>query len=334
MASAADVDLEAFVDEYVGHHGANERRDPETLRENAEKYATSLRGHGDRMGWFEWLDAKRDKSHADAEERDVRRYLTYLRELGYASSTRTQARSAISQFHKRMGFDGENPAAGLDDLPWSHESEKQKANRDERTYLTTGQVKALVENAPEPTFRSKLIIKLLYHTGVRRTELAKIQVEDVDIEEREIDVYGDKADEWRTVTFKDSLRSPLNTWIKGPRKGEFGYSDENPYLFPYLSGRAENDHISGQTIWQTVVDAAENAGIQETYGQDVNGQSQYKITPHTMRHTFAYHSAENGVPAPHLKEVLGHHDLKISQIYLDAAGQDAVDMLKDRGPSL
>jgi len=328
------TDVEDFIQAYVQSQAWDDDKDPETLRENAKKYAVSLFGANvERMGWFEWLREEQEKSPEEATTQDVEGFLWYLRRQGLSGPTRTQARSGISQYYQLSDIETENPVQGLNGS-WKATTDKEEATGEKRVYLSKEEVAAMVENVPKPTLRSELIIKLLYQTGVRRMELAKMELDRIDLEDREIRVYADKTDDWRTVTFRNSLRQPLNIWIKTRRQDEPGYYDENPYLFPSPSTRGENDHISGETIRKTVVEAAERAGIQDSYGQDATGKNQNKVVPHSLRHAFAVHSAENGVPAPHLKTVLGHHSLDITQIYANIADQDAVDMLKDRGPSL
>lgn len=331
--SQADFDQEDFIETYVEAEGWQDGRDIETCRENARKYATALRNTDDRLGWFGWLREKRGiENAANAEPEDVRGFLIYLKEQGLSGPTRTQARSGISKFYQLM-LDVGNPVAGLEGS-WGSTTIKEDATGQDRIYLSKDEVELLIENAPPPTLRSTLTIKLLYQTGCRRMELAKAKIEQLDMEARELQVYGDKTDEWRTVTFKNSLRQPLKIWLDQYREDEPGWHPENPYLFPSASTGGDKAHLSGQSIRSAVNGAAERAGILEAYGTDATGQPQYRITPHILRHTFAVHAAENGVPAPHLKKILGHHSLNVTQIYTEIAQQDAVDMLKDRGPSI
>lgn len=325
----------AFIQEYVESRAYDDNfGGPDTLRENAKKYGASLFGSNvSRMGWFDWLEDRKGKSPEEATTKDVRGFLLYLQEEGLSSPTRTQARSGISLYYQLMDMDCGNPVEDLEGT-WRATTNKEKATGDRRNHPSREDIQAMVDHAPEPTLRSTLIIKLLYQTGCRRMELATMQADKVDIEGQEIRVYADKTDGWRTVTFRESLRQPLNIWINGPREDEPGYHDNNPYLFPSPTTRGDNDHISGQMVRQTVHEAALNADVQDTYGEDVNGQNQWKVTPHALRHAFAVHSAENGVPAPHLKKIMGHTKLDITQIYADIAEDDAAEMMKQRGPSL
>lgn len=333
--STTHPDVEGFKDEYVDEHLWKEGRDIETLEQNVKKYALPLRGTDNRPGFFQWLQEEREKHPSEVTPKDVKRFLTFLKKTeGLSDSMMTQARSGISQYYQLMLEDIENPVADLE-ASWTVKTDKEAATGEQRVYLERKDVEAMVENVPTPTLRSELIIRLLYQTGVRVSELVTMEVGNVDRESHEINVYADKTDEWRTVGYQGTLERPLGLWIDGKRRDEPGWFDGNPYLFPSLRNRdGDADHISTETIRQTVVGAAENAGLQEAYGTDARGQTQNKITPHTLRHTFAVHSAENGVPAPHLKQALGHHSLDVTQIYTNIAGEDAVDMLKSKGPAL
>lgn len=328
-----EFDRESFIQDYIVSQAHREDRDTETCRENAKKYSVSLAGTNDRLGWFDWLHQERNKSADEATTEDVQRFLIYLDEQGLSGPTKTQARSGISLYYQLSDIDGQNPVDEVNG-PWRATTDKEIATGEKRVYLSEEEVAAMIEDVPKPTLRSELILKLLYQTGVRRMELATIELDRVDLESREIQVYADKTDEWRTVGYRSSLRDSLNLWLQTGRNDEPGYFEDNPYLFPSASSRGENDHISGETIRKTVVEAAERAGIQEAYGEDATGKDQNKVVPHSLRHAFAVHSAENGVPAPHLQTILGHHSLDITQIYAEIAEQDAVDMLKKRGPSL
>ena len=325
---------ESFVEAYVDENAWQDGRDPETCRENAEKYSASLFGDTvDRMGWFQYLQSEHGKSPDEADPKHVKRFMRYLQKQGLSAPTRTQARSGVSQWYQLQAPDVTNPVNGLD-ASWSATSDKEKQTGEKRSHPSRDAIQALIDHAPDPTLLSELLLKLLYQTGCRRMEVATIKVDKVSPEEREIRVYADKTDEWRTVAFQPSLDTQLSIWLDTQRQFTPGHSDENPYLFPAMAKGSQSDHISGQYLYETVTDAAANAGLQGSYGSDANGNNQRTLTPHSLRHAFAVHSAENGVPAPHLQEILGHHSLDVTQIYADIAGKDAADMLKDRGPSV
>lgn len=240
-----------------------------------------------------WLKEGRGKEIEEATTEDVRDYLDWLHSKGYAEDSLKGSRSAISQCWQVMDVDGDNPVDGIVES-WTTKSDKEKATRQKRYYLTHEQVADLIENVPEPTTRNEIVVKLLYQTGCRRSELATIRVENVDRERRIITVWDEKDDEPCTVAYQPSLDTPLSVWLDLKRPQVHG-AGESPYLLP----TRQSDHISGERIRKVVKTAA-----------------------------------ENGVPALHLKQTLGYTKIDVTHIYLEIAQDDAVEMLKERGPSL
>lgn len=276
----------------------------------------------------DWLTQEREKEIDEATTEDVRDHLDWLHSEGYAEDSLMGTRSAISQYWQVMDVDGDNPVDGIVES-WATKSDKEKATREKRYYLSREQVADLIENVPDPTTRNEIVVKLLYQTGCRRSELATIRVDDIDRDSRTITVWDEKDDEPRKVAYQAPLDTPLSVWLDVKRPQVYG-AEDSEYLFP----TSQSEHISGETIRKVVKTAAENAGIQDSYGEDAEGRNRALITPHVLRHTHAVHAAENGVPAPHLQKTLGHTKIDVTQIYLEIAQDDAVEMLKDRGPSL
>lgn len=275
-----------------------------------------------------WLTQEREKEIDEATTEDVRDHLDWLHSEGYAEDSLKGTRSAISQYWQVMDVDGNNPVDGIVES-WATKSDKEKATREKRYYLSREQVADLIENVPDPTTRNEIMVKLLYQTGCRRSELATIRLDDIDRDSRTITVWDEKDDEPRKVAYQAPLDTPLSVWLDVKRSQVYG-AENSEYLLP----TRQSEHISGETIRKVVKTAAENAGIQDSYGEDAKGRKRALITPHVLRHTHAVHAAENGVPAPHLQQTLGHTKIDVTQIYLEIAQDDAVEMLKDRGPSL
>lgn len=344
------AEIEAFRDEYLRSHRRD--RGEESVTRSVNRYIRALesvectatdceiaethyRETEDctgRLGWFDWLREEGEKVHAEATPRDVSHFLDYLYSIGMSGSSQRAARMAISQYHKKLGLEGQNPVDGLDDS-WSTETEKERRHGGEPFYLEPDQVQALVDNVPTPTLRNELIVKLLYATGVRRSELASIEVDRLDIKDQEIEVWDEKDEDWRMVGFRPGLQGALRLWVNGQRKDAPGYTEENPYLFP--SYRGENPHIAGDTVYRVVTEAAERAGLQTTYGDgDSMGREQHLLTPHALRASFAVQAARNQLTPDEIKEVLGHTKLEVTQIYTAVAEEDAVDRVKQAGPSL
>jgi integrase/recombinase XerD len=300
----------------------------------AERYAVRLRQ------WRDWLaDRGKDIDNVadDVDSRtaegvttnDVKLFLSHLEEEGYAESTRTVARSAISQFYQHLQTP--NPAENAADS-WSSTTRKKREMRDKYGFeqLKTGDVKAMIEAVPDPEFRNRVLVRLLAQTGIRRGEAAQLRVSDVSIENRTLNVYGEKDDEYRTVPFSDTLRTPLQIWTNTKREHIYGVDESTEWLFPSRDG----GHISGYSINEIVKTAAEKADLQKSYGEDSEGRKQNLITAHSLRHYYALQCAKNEMKAPFLRKLMGHTDISITQVYLNAASDTVVEKGKIHGPDV
>ncbi|MFU1781476.1 tyrosine-type recombinase/integrase [Haloarcula japonica] len=277
-----------------------------------------------------WLEDK-GLSLNDVESRDVEDYIYHLQDEGYADDTVKVHRSGILAFYDEMR--DENPARDVDfgKGQWSTTTDKEKATRQEVEYLEEDQVRELIEHVPEPSTRNKLILRLLYSTGIRVGELTNIRLDDVDYGQRTIEIHTQKSDSYRTVVYPSGLSTLMTIWRDSLRASQL-YAEDSPYLFPTDS----SEQISVETIGGIVRKAAERADIQEVYGQDARGGEQHKVTAHTLRHSFAVNAIkqEPPMPLPLLKEALGHSDIDITQVYLDVAQKDVEDAYRAYGPSL
>ena len=303
----------------------------------ADRYATHLER------WRDWLNARGkaiDNVANDVTDLpnetggvtagDVEDHLDEMYASGYAENTANGARAAISAFYQTLRQFKNNPAdADHINRSWSSTTQIKKETRSPVKYLPPEEVEALINHVPSPVPRNSLLIRLLYTTGMRRGELCNLRVKDVDRENQTITIWTEKSGDSRKVPYPNSLRQQLANWIDVSR-GMIHQSEESEYLFP----TKQADKISGETVRYVVTQAAEEAGIQEVYGQDVEGRDRALITPHTLRHSYAVQAAKNGMRAPFLRDLLGHHDINVTEIYLQIASEDAVDAGREFGPTV
>lgn len=294
--------------------------------------------HVRRLWRFQQFQANRGTDlygEVDIDEfMNFRQYLRDEHDLGEGSVKNHS--SAVSKFFQLERSDDSNPVREWepsdDSGKWSTTTDKERQTREKVHYLDKPDVQALLENVPDPQFRSSLIIRLLVSTGMRRSELVTLRLRDVDPDAKELMIRDEKTDDYRTVAFRDpKLARSLRIWIDHERAKQFG-AMETEYLFPPGDGSGSNDHISPSTVERTVKVAAENAGIQETY-TTTNGQETCLVTPHCLRATFAVQCAKADVSAPFVKEALGHHDISVTDLYLSVTGDDANDVIREQGPS-
>ncbi len=152
-------------------------------------------------------------------------------------------------------------------------------------------------NTNNPTEeRDTLIIELLYATGVRVSELVNIKIKDINREEKLIKVLG-KGNKERMVIYNNHTKKALDIYLKD------GYNYFNKKSSEYLILNKNGNKLSERYIREIINKKVSQASL------DI------KISPHTLRHTFATDILENGADLMTVKELLGHESLNTTSIY-------------------
>jgi integrase/recombinase XerD len=164
------------------------------------------------------------------------------------------------------------------------------------TILSRQEVARLIDAARPPVHRTLLMA--LYATGLRRAELARLKVSDVDSQRMVIHVQGGKGRRDRDVLLSPKLLDELRQhWHRLRRK-------PSVWLFPGNRGHASDRPITPKAIYHACKRAAQRAAFQKV------------VHPHTLRHCFATHLLEAGADLRTIQILLGHRDLKETTIYL------------------
>jgi integrase/recombinase XerD len=164
------------------------------------------------------------------------------------------------------------------------------------TILSQEEVARLID-AAWPTFHRTLLMAL-YATGLRRAELARLKVSDVDSKRMVIHVRGGKGRKDRDVMLSPKLLEALREhWRELHRK-------PSAWLFPGNRWHTSDTPITTKVVWNACKEAAQRAGLQKD------------VHPHTLRHCFATHLLEAGADLRTIQILLGHRDLKETTIYL------------------
>jgi len=176
----------------------------------------------------------------------------------------------------------------FDDLPFP------KQPRTLPTVLSQDEVTRLIEAAPNRMHR--MLLMLLYATGMRRTEASLLKVSDIDSQRMVIHIQRGKGLRDRDVPLAPKLLEALRDYWR--------WKKPRVYLFPSrMSAPDVEQPISDKTVWNVCRTAATRAGIQK------------KLGPHTLRHCFATHLLEGGADLRAVQEMLGHSDISTTQIY-------------------
>jgi integrase/recombinase XerD len=182
--------------------------------------------------------------------------------------------------------------------------------------------------------RDKIILKILWQTGLRPAELSDLKYESVDIEEKKINVDTKKqnnSDDERTIPFKKDLQIALKKWEYGAVKE--GYGPESDYLI----NTKESEKISPDVINKRIKKLIEYSELNnETYSKNVKNYNKktektesverkyYRYTAKSWRHGFAQKCIEAGMSLPFLSYLMGHSSAEVTEeMYLDIDADDA-----------
>jgi integrase/recombinase XerD len=160
--------------------------------------------------------------------------------------------------------------------------------------LSEEEVARLIESAS--TSYHRVILMTLYGTGLRREELCRLKVTDVDSQRMVLHVRQGKGNKDRDVTLSPRLLEVLRAYWK--------WRKPKTYLFPSPYRSRTERPIDSKTVWHAVRKAAQRAGIQK------------KVSPHLLRHSWATHLLERGTDLKTIQMLLGHFDLEATTIYL------------------
>jgi integrase/recombinase XerD len=247
-------------------------------------------------------------------------HLIAMHNEGYAPNTISNRYATLRLFYQYLAdIAGEREENPFEDVERSEMMRGTKKNeKTEVVYVSADEKEQLVEHAPEPRLRNRLLIRLLWQTGIRQSEAAIIGLDDLDREERSIRIYAPKTDSTRTVFYQPSLDFFLDQWLDHGYRRSVGMAPESEYLFP----SPQSEHISPSRIGKMVSEAAEKAGIQEVLYEDAKGDPKYRITAHAIRHGHALQALRSQISVKILQEQMGHAELSTTEQYLQVIGDD------------
>jgi len=160
--------------------------------------------------------------------------------------------------------------------------------------LSEEEVARLIESASSSYHR--VILMTLYGTGLRREELCRLKVTDVDSQRMVIHVRQGKGNRDRDLPLSPKLLEVLRDYWR--------WRKPKTYLFPSLLRTRQEKPITSKTVWYAVREAARRAGIKK------------KVHPHLLRHSWATHLLERGADLREIQVLLGHNDLETTALYL------------------
>ncbi|WP_438432264.1 site-specific tyrosine recombinase XerD [Gorillibacterium sp. sgz500922] len=279
--------MEAWLQTFIQHVSAEKGLAPNTLESyerDISQYLVFLRGEG----VTELKDSRRIH---------IQKYLLELKNRGRAASTVSRSLVSIRSFYQYLTGEGViaggNPALQL---------EAPKLDKRLPHVLSVEEVVQLLE-APETGtaagVRDKVMLEMLYATGVRVTELISLDVSKVNPELGFIECSGKNRKE-RVIPIGKTAAKWLRLYLRDMRACMLRDGSDEPALFiNHLGSR-----LTRQGFWKIIKKYAREARIEQ------------EITPHTLRHSFATHLLDGGADIRSVQEMLGHADLSTTQVYI------------------
>ncbi len=230
------------------------------------------------------------------ERGTIMAFIMHLREREYAPTTvarKTAAVKSFCHFLRREGLTETDPTDNIDS-PRVSKYLPKAASADEIVRLL-----AQLDGATPTVVRDKAMLELLYATGMRVSELVALDLAHADLENNVVRCVGKGAKE-RVIPFSragNATHASLVRYIQEARPALVG---AHPSAALFLNHHGER--LTRQGFWLIIKGYARQAGIE-------------RLTPHTLRHSFATHMLNNGADLRSVQELLGHSSIATTQIY-------------------
>jgi integron integrase len=252
---------------------------------------------------------------------EIESFLTHLAVVDkVAASTQNQALSALLFLYKVLRQEFEEPIDAL----------RAKQSRYLPTVLTPEEVRVIIQQL---SGEYKILIQLLYGSGLRLNEGLNLRVKDIDFGHKQILVRDAKGNESRATMLPEILIDPLQSHLQKVRdrhQQDLNSGYGSVYL-PFALNR-KYPNADRQWIWQFVFPSGafirdpqsgilcryhlHESGLQKALKRAVMSTSiSKKVGCHTFRHSFATHLLQNGYDIRTVQELLGHKDVKTTMIY-------------------
>ncbi|RJP31270.1 MAG: site-specific tyrosine recombinase XerD [Actinobacteria bacterium] len=274
----------ALAADYLAYVKVERGLSPRTV----EAYGRDLRR------WVDFISRRGKSSPEEVEREEITLFME--EQCGRGLSPRSLARmtATLRSFQRFLVEEGDYGGIPIADLPYPRHGLTLPR------VLSQEEVARLLEQpmVEDPAgLRDRAILETLYGTGIRISELTGLDVEDMDLADREMRVLGKGARE-RVVPIGDAAAEALRRYVGGGRP-RFARSDSQRAVFLNQRG----GRLTRQGAWELVKKYARRVGLEE------------KMTPHTLRHSYATHLLENGADLRYIQELLGHASISTTQIY-------------------
>jgi len=283
--------MQEVFNRYINYLEAERNASPYTVR----NYKNDL------LDFFQFIKDRGVGSLKEVDRHVLRDYLSHLMEQNFAKGSIARKLSAIRSFYRylmREEMISTSPAAT---------TSSPKLDKRLPSFLTTDEITRLLEtpDLSSPTGqRDRALLELLYASGLRVSELVKLNLERVNLDTREIRVWG-KGSKERMVLMGEPAARALTAYLNQGRPKLSGGKRTDALFLNRYGGRLTERRV------QRVLEKYAKAGVGK------------RVHPHMLRHTFATHLLNGGADLRVVQELLGHASLSSTQIYTHVSKSQA-----------
>lgn len=251
-------------------------------------------------------------------------FMDYLLADGYAKRSVQDKLYCVSNFAR---FCDKRDLGAIDVDISETEADKLEGNKiDEyvdKRYLEIDEFKQLLKSTEK--LRDKILLKLMWDTGVRAQEAVDIKIQDIERDERKIEVENAKESKLksstkRSVWYTKRFDLMLSKYLDKGYRDSYMYDDGNDE--GHLLVTHQRPRMAVTEVNRIFRQRAEEAGIQEKIYTDMKGEDRYKYSSHCLRHSFTVHRVKNGCPIVYLQDLLNHADIAQTRKYLQFREDD------------
>jgi integrase/recombinase XerD len=292
------IKIDELLDRFYNYLAVERRLAGNTL----ESYSRDLKKY------FEFLDSRNTKSVLLSTRVDLLTFLNRERKRGLSTRSLARTLSSIKTFFKYLVQDGLLDKNPLQDV------ETPRQERKLPNILSVSEVEALIKAPDIATplgLRNRALFELIYATGLRVSELVSLTVNSINVEAGYILVLG-KGSKERVIPVGEEALKWVKRYVTESRHKLLA-GKNSKYLFTNRSGM----RMTRQGFWKIIKKYCLQLGIIK------------KISPHSLRHSFASHLLEGGADLRSVQSMLGHEDISTTQIYTHVA-RDRLKTVHDK----